>query len=249
MSPPPVNALSSPATMDLSALIRLPLPERDAGLRPEAVAVREALMKRGLETPVIETHLSAEERRQRIEFHFAQVMKLQGLDLGDDSLADTPRRIAKMYVDEIFSGLDYRNFPKLTTVENKMQVDEMVRVDDINVLSTCEHHFVTIDGTATVAYIPRQKVIGLSKINRVVAFFARRPQIQERLTEQVLVALQTLLETDDVAVSITAVHFCVKARGVMDASSETTTTALGGSFKSNGDTRKEFLAGLRRRPR
>lgn len=249
MSPPPVNSLSSPAMVDLPSLIRLPLADRDAALRPEAIAVRNALMKRGLETPVIETHLSAEERRQRIEFHFGEIMQLLGLDLADDSLADTPRRIAKMYVDEIFGGLDYRNFPKLTTVENKMRVDEMVRVDGIHVYSTCEHHFVTIDGTATVAYIPRSRVIGLSKINRMVAFFARRPQIQERLTEQVLVALQTLLDTEDVAVSITAVHYCVKARGVMDASSETTTTALGGGFKTNPETRKEFLAGQRRESR
>ena len=149
-----------------------------------------------------------------------------------------------MYVDEIFSGLDYRNFPKLTVVENKMQVDEMIKVKSINLSSTCEHHFVAIDGTATVAYIPKDKVIGLSKINRIVRFFAQRPQIQERLTEQVLLALQTLLETDDVAVSITATHYCVKARGVMDANSETTTTGLGGAFKTRTDTRKEVLLGL-----
>jgi GTP cyclohydrolase I len=245
MSPPPVKAHANP--IDLASIIRLPLADPDPGLRPEAIAVRNALAARGLETPVINNHLDADEKRQRIQAHFAEIMNLLGLDLSDDSLADTPRRIAKMYVNEIFSGLDYRNFPKLTVVENKMQVDEMVRVGNINLFSTCEHHFITIDGTATVAYIPRHKVIGLSKINRVVAFFARRPQIQERLTEQVLLALQTLLETDDVAVSITAVHYCVKARGVMDANSETTTTALGGGFKTNAETRKEFLAGLRRR--
>ncbi|MCC7259099.1 MAG: GTP cyclohydrolase I FolE [Gammaproteobacteria bacterium] len=245
MSPPTVNALSCASPVNLEAIVRLPLPDRDAGLRPEAVAVRNALVRRGLETPLVEGHLSAEEKRQRIQLHFAEIMRLLGLDLSDDSLADTPRRVAKMFVHEVFSGLDYRNFPKLTVVENKMQVDEMVRVDNINVSSTCEHHFVTIDGIATVAYIPRNKVIGLSKINRVVAFFARRPQIQERLTEQVLLALQTLLETEDVAVSITAVHFCVKARGVMDANSQTTTTALGGGFKTRPETRKEFLAGLR----
>jgi GTP cyclohydrolase I len=118
----------------------------------------------------------------------------------------------------------------------------MVRVRDISLTSTCEHHFVTIDGTATVAYIPRDKIIGLSKINRIVRFFAQRPQVQERLTQQVLVALQTLLQTDDVAVSIEAVHYCVKARGVMDANSRTQTTALGGSFKTDHKTRAEFLA-------
>ena len=149
-----------------------------------------------------------------------------------------------MYVNEIFSGLDYGNFPKLTVIENKMKVDEMVRVKNIDLASTCEHHFITIDGTATVAYIPADKVIGLSKINRMVRFFAQRPQVQERLNEQILVALQTLLETQNVAVSITATHFCVKARGVMDSNSQTSTTSLGGLFKTNTDTRKEFLLGV-----
>jgi GTP cyclohydrolase I len=149
-----------------------------------------------------------------------------------------------MYVQEIFGGLDYRNFPKLTVIENKMQVDEMLKVRDIDLSSTCEHHFVTIDGRATVAYIPRKNIIGLSKINRIVRFFAQRPQVQERLTEQVLLALQTLLETDDVAVNMTAVHYCVKARGVMDTNSATTTTALGGVFKTQPETRREFLLSL-----
>jgi GTP cyclohydrolase I len=216
----------------------------DECLRPEAVAVRDALLRHGLETPVVEAGLSTEEKRSRLESHFTEVMKVLGLDLADDSLADSPGRIAKMYVSEIFAGLDYRNFPKLTVVENKMRCDELIRVSGINLSSTCEHHFVTIDGKATVAYIPREKVIGLSKINRIVEFFARRPQIQERLTGQVLLALQTLLKTDDVAVSITAVHYCVKARGIMDANSRTTTTALGGVFKTSPDTRKEFLSGI-----
>ena len=146
-----------------------------------------------------------------------------------------------MYVDEIFSGLDYTRFPKITAIENKMGVDEMIRISDISLVSTCEHHFVTIDGTASVAYIPRDKVIGLSKINRIVMFFARRPQVQERLTRQVMVALQALLGTDDVAVSIDAVHYCVKARGVMDETSHTCTTALGGVFKRERQARNEFL--------
>jgi GTP cyclohydrolase I len=214
-----------------------------ASLSPEAGAVRAALIARGLETPLVPGHHGAEEKRARIEASFTEILTTLGLDLTDDSLVDTPRRIAKMYVDEIFSGLDYHNFPKLTVVANKMACDEMIRVDGVSVSSTCEHHFVTIDGTATVAYIPKDKVIGLSKINRVVAFFAQRPQIQERLTEQVLLALQTLLDTDDVAVSITAVHFCVRARGVMDSNSKTTTTALGGAFKLSPETRQEFLAG------
>ncbi len=217
-----------------------------AEVRPEAAAVREALARRGLETPMVENPLGNHEKRARIEARFAEIMDVLGLDRRDDSLADTPRRIAKMYVSEIFGGLDYRNFPKLTVVENKMGCEEMIRVGNISLSSTCEHHFITIDGTATVAYIPRDKVIGLSKINRIVTFFSQRPQIQERLTEQILVALQTLLETEDVAVSITAVHFCVRARGVMDSTSKTTTTALGGAFKHNSETRKEFLLALPR---
>jgi len=168
-------------------------------------------------------------------------MEVLGLDMADDSLAETPQRIAKMYVEEIFSGLDYQAFPKITLIDNKMGVDEMVKVSNITVTSTCEHHFVTIDGLAKVAYFPRGKVIGLSKINRIVQFFAKRPQVQERLTQQILVALQTLLETENVAISMTATHYCVKSRGVMDASSLTTTTALGGMFKSNLASRQEFL--------
>ncbi len=215
-------------------------------LRPEAVKVRTALAARGLETPMVPVAMTTAEKQAVIRGHFEEILQILGLDLTDDSLAETPQRIAKMYVREIFSGLDYHNFPRLTAIENKMQVDEMVRVSDIDLSSTCEHHFITIDGKATVAYIPDEKVIGLSKINRIVRFFAQRPQVQERLNEQILVALQTLLETDDVAVSITATHFCVKARGVMDANSRTTTTSLGGLFKQNSATRKEFLAGLER---
>jgi len=210
-------------------------------LSKEALLVRSVLEERGLETPMIGTGLSSTEKKERIESHFTEILKLLELDLSDDSLAETPHRIAKMYVNEIFSGLDYASFPKITLIDNKMQVDEMVKVSDITLTSTCEHHFVTIDGKATIAYIPRSKVIGLSKINRIVQFFSRRPQVQERLTQQILVALQTLLDSQDVAVSITATHYCVKARGVMDATSETTTTSLGGIFKSRPETRAEFL--------
>ena len=213
-------------------------------LRPEAVLVRQALLDKGLETPMVHNNLSSAEKQALIQDRFTDIMHALGLDLSDDSLCETPLRVAKMFVHEIFSGLDYRNFPKLTVIENKMKVDEMVRVNNIDLSSTCEHHFVTIDGTATVAYLPAEKVIGLSKINRMVRFFAQRPQVQERLNEQVLVALQTLLETDDVAVSITATHYCVKARGVMDSNSKTTTTSLGGRFKTNPESRKEFLLGL-----
>ena len=208
----------------------------------EANLVRHALLERGLETPLLPHQFERDEKYQRIRNSFADIASTLGLDLSDDSLNETPHRIAKMYVDEIFSGLDYTNFPKITVIENKMGVEEMVKVRDISLTSTCEHRFVTIDGAARVAYIPKDKIIGLSKINRIVRFFAQRPQVQERLTQQVLVALQTLLLTDDVAVSIDAIHYCVKSRGVMDSNSRTQTTALGGTFKANHMTRAEFLA-------
>ncbi len=207
----------------------------------EANLVRHALLECGLETPLIHDKLEREEKYQRIRQSFAEIATALGLDLTDDSLCETPHRIAKMYVDEIFAGLDYANFPKITVIDNKMGVEEMVKISDISLTSTCEHHFVTIDGTAKVAYIPRDKIIGLSKINRIVRFFAQRPQVQERLTRQILIALQTLLQTDDVAISIDATHYCVKSRGVMDANSHTQTTALGGVFRDNHMTRAEFL--------
>ncbi|MEL0630596.1 GTP cyclohydrolase I FolE [Psychromonas aquatilis] len=210
-------------------------------LNESAQQVRDTLIERGLETPMLPSKFTPEQRKEKIEQHMREILNLMSLDLTDDSLMETPKRVAKMYVDEIFSGLDYRNFPKITVIENKMNVDEMIKVNNITVMSTCEHHLVTIDGLATVAYLPRQKIIGLSKINRIVRFFAQRPQVQERLTQQILVALQTLLETTDVAVKVDAVHHCVKSRGIMDSSSSTTTTALGGIFKSNPATRHEFL--------
>lgn len=206
-----------------------------------AEQVREALITQGLETPLTPSDMTAEQKYERIKGLMTEVVATLGLDLNDDSLQETPHRIAKMYVDEIFAGLDYANFPKIALIENKMGVDEMVRISDISVVSTCEHHFVTIDGLAKVAYIPDNTIIGLSKINRIVRFFAQRPQVQERLTKQILVALQTLLGTDNVAVSIDATHYCVKSRGVMDTQSKTQTTALGGNFKSNAATRAEFL--------
>ena len=207
----------------------------------EADQVRHALLERGLETPLVPHQYERDEKYQRIKKSFTDIARTLGLDLNDDSLSETPHRIAKMYVDEIFGGLDYFNFPKITVIDNKMGVEEMVKVSDISLTSTCEHHFVTIDGTARVAYIPKGKIIGLSKINRIVRFFAQRPQVQERLTQQVLVALQTLLETDNVAISIDATHYCVKSRGVMDANSRTQTTALGGIFKAGIRHARNFL--------
>lgn len=210
-------------------------------LNTEAKRVREALLAKGLETPMTSGEMNNDQKYQRIKGLLTEVISTLGLDLTDDSLAETPHRIAKMYVHEIFAGLDYNNFPKISVISNKMSVDEMVKVSDIDLTSTCEHHFITIDGLAQVAYIPESKILGLSKINRIVRFFAQRPQVQERLTQQILVAIQTLVETENVAVTIKATHYCVKSRGVMDANSETSTTALGGIFKTNPQTRAEFL--------
>ena len=143
-----------------------------------AQLVRDTLVARGLETPMKDTGLSNDEKYARIKEAMTTVVEALGLDLSDDSLQETPHRIAKMYVNEIFGGLDYANFPKMSVIENKMQVDEMVKVSDIHLTSTCEHHFVTIDSYAKVAYIPKDKIVGLSKINRFVRFFAQRPQMK-----------------------------------------------------------------------
>jgi len=203
--------------------------------------VHEHLVKMGVETPTTDFALDRKEKIDIIEGHMHQIMKTLGLDLTDDSLIDTPKRVAKMYVNEIFWGLDYEAFPKCTTVDNKMKYDEMVIERNVNVQSNCEHHFVVIDGLATVGYIPNQKVLGLSKINRIVEYFSKRPQIQERLTEQVYYALQYILDTDNIAVVIDAQHYCVKSRGVEDTGSSTVTSKLGGCFKDEPAVRAEFM--------
>jgi len=189
--------------------------------------------------------LSDDEKVSQIEAHFRGIMEILELDLTDDSLKDTPKRVAKMYVKEIFAGLNVANFPKMTTIENSMKYDQMIVIKKIKSTSTCEHHFVTIDGYATVAYIPRKKVIGLSKVNRIVKFFSQRPQVQERLTKQVVDALQRILDTPDVAVFIEAKHFCVAARGIEDTNSTTVTTDLRGAFRNDSKTREEFLTQCR----
>ena len=204
--------------------------------------IHEHLVKMGVETPTTNDPLDRKEKIEIIESHFAGIMRTLGLDLNDDSLIETPKRVAKMYVNEVFWGLDYDAFPKCTTVDNKMQYDEMVVERNVIVMSNCEHHFVTIDGLATVAYVPNKKVLGLSKINRIVEYFAKRPQIQERLTEQVFHALCYILETDNVAVMIDAQHYCVKSRGVEDTGSSTVTCKLGGGFKTDPAARAEFLS-------
>jgi len=203
--------------------------------------VHEYLVKMGLETPSISNDIERKDKIDKIEQHFTSIMQTLGLDLTDDSLIETPKRVAKMYVNEIFWGLDYEAFPKCTTVENKMKYDEMVIERNINVQSNCEHHFVVIDGVATVGYIPKHKVLGLSKINRIVEYFSKRPQIQERLTEQIYYALQYILDTDNIGVVLDAQHYCVKSRGVEDVGSSTVTSKLGGCFKNDPSVRSEFM--------
>lgn len=198
-------------------------------------------------SPVLKSNLSDTEKIEKIKAHFDGIMEILGLDMNDDSLKDTSKRVAKMYVNEVFSGLDAKNFPKITVIENSMQYDQMVCVQDIEVISMCEHHFQPIDGFATIAYIPHKKVIGLSKLNRIVEFFSKRPQVQERLTKQVADCLVYILKTDDVAVHINAKHYCVIARGIQDSHSTTTTSDLRGAFKNSLDTRTEFLAHCRTR--
>lgn len=207
--------------------------------------VKAHLIRLGMETPMADwsefAHLDSATKKVKIAEHVSGIMQVLGLDLRDDSLEDTPNRVAKMYIDEVYRGLDYANFPKCTVIENKM-ASELVCVKEIEVSSTCEHHLVTIDGKATVAYIPSGKVLGLSKINRIVSFFSRRPQVQERLTNQVWHALNFILKTDNIAVYIDAVHFCVKARGVRDANSSTVTNKLGGAFMNDPSLRAEFMS-------
>ena len=204
--------------------------------------VHQHLVKMGVETPTTPNKLIRTDKIHIIEGHFQKIMETMGLDLSDDSLIETPKRVAKMYVNEIFWGLDYEAFPKCTTVDNKMHYNEMVVERNVSVQSNCEHHFVVIDGLATVAYVPKQKVLGLSKINRIVEYFSKRPQIQERLTEQIFHSLQYILETEDVAVLIDAQHYCVKSRGVEDTGSSTVTVRLGGGFKTDPSARAEFLS-------
>lgn len=205
-------------------------------------AVNKHLVACGVQTPMKPNGLGPREKIEQLENLFTEALQILGLDLNDDSLRETPSRIAKMFVNEIFWGLQPEAFPKCTAVDNKMLYDEMIVERKINVQSNCEHHFVVIDGTATVAYIPHEKVLGLSKINRVVEYFSKRPQIQERLTEQIYFALQYILKTDDIAVSVNAQHFCVKSRGVEDVGSSTITSKVGGVFKTDPAARAEFLS-------
>jgi len=206
--------------------------------------VHAYLVKQGLETPMTDqVKQSAEKKIAAITDSFGDIMIELGLDTTDDSLMDTPKRVAKMYVNEIFYGLNYDFFPKCTAIENKMSnAGSFVLEKNINVQSNCEHHFVVIDGLATLAYLPKKKVLGLSKLNRIVQFFAKRPQVQERLTEQIRATIQYVAQTDDVAVYVDAKHWCVKSRGIQDQTSSTVTLSVGGVFATkDSEIRKEFL--------
>jgi GTP cyclohydrolase I len=185
--------------------------------------------------------MSDKEKIATIALHFEEIMKTLGLDLTDDSLSGTPLRVAKMYVQEVFSGLNPENKPSFKLFENSYDYNGMVAVRDIELYSYCEHHFVPIIGKVHVAYKPNNnKVVGLSKLNRIVQHFAKRPQVQERLNKQIVEELKESLQTDDVAVVIDAVHLCVASRGIKDTSSSTVTAIYEGDFK-NKETKREFL--------
>jgi len=195
-----------------------------------------------IETPIRPDafNLSDADKIDKIEDHMRSILQILGMDLNDDSLKQTPRRVAKMYVKEIFSGLNPQNKPSVTLFENKYRYSQMLVEKDIALYSMCEHHLVPIYGRAHVAYISNGEVIGLSKINRIVKYFSKRPQVQERLTRQIAHELKRTLKTQDVAVVIDAAHMCVAARGVEDVNSATVTADLSGQFQ-NEATRLEFL--------
>ncbi|MFT4848044.1 MAG: GTP cyclohydrolase I [Sediminicola sp.] len=189
----------------------------------------------GLETPMKPDafKLSDDEKKQRIAILFEEIMDVMGLDLTDDSLKGTPKRVAKMYIDEIFSGLNPANKPKVALFDNKYQYNQMLVEKNITFYSNCEHHFVPIIGRAHIAYVSSGKVIGLSKLNRIVQYYAKRPQVQERLTNQIAEDLKQILGTDDVAVIIDAKHLCVSSRGIKDDTSATVTSFYGGVFNES----------------
>ncbi len=187
---------------------------------------------------------SDEVKMALIEEHFREIMDIIGLDLRDDSLQGTPRRVAKMFVQEIFSGLKPENKPQVSLFDNKFGYRQMLVEKGVQVQSFCEHHFLPIYGVAHVAYIANGQVIGLSKINRIVDYYSRRPQVQERLTRQIAEELKTVLQTEDVAVYIDAKHMCVQARGVQHQNSSTVTTEYSGKFL-NEDTRNQFLQAIK----
>lgn len=209
--------------------------------------INKVLTEAGIETPMIHQPVNTSVQREILMGESCKgLVQAVGLDLEDDSIKGTPGRLAKMYGKEVFYGMDYRKFPKCSTFENKMQYDEMIACR-ATVLSMCEHHFVPFMGTADIAYIPSTHIIGLSKFNRVVDFFSRRPQVQERLTAQISLALRYILKTEDVAVVLRAEHLCVRLRGPQDTNAVTVSSQLDGKFRTEAALRNEFLA-LTRQP-
>ena len=188
----------------------------------------------GIETPMKSDafDISDKDKKEKISILFSEIMNVMGLDLTDDSLKGTPERVAKMYIDEIFSGLNPANKPKIALFDNKYQYNQMLVEKNITFYSNCEHHFVPIIGKAHVAYISSGKVIGLSKLNRVVQYYAKRPQVQERLTNQIAEELKSALQTENIAVIIDAKHLCVSSRGIKDETSSTVTSYFGGAFNT-----------------
>lgn len=204
-------------------------------------------------SPILENppSMSDEEKIELIADKFKDIMEVLGLDLSDDSLQRTPYRIARMYVKEIFSGLDTNNFPEVSFIENKFQPSRgqsdsaNIILVKVNFTSFCEHHFVPMSGLAYIAYVPHKKLIGLSKIPRIVRFFAKRPQVQERLAAQIADSLVLLLETENVAISIIAEHYCVISRGIENEHSNTVTNILRGNFQTNDSLRREFFESIK----
>ena len=195
-------------------------------------------------TNTIKVSTSKEEKIKQIAEHVGAILTILGLDLKNDSIKNTPNRVAKMYVNEIFKGLDTTHFPSISLFKNDFKYNDMLIEKNISVFSTCEHHFMPIIGTVSVAYFPEKNIIGLSKIHRIVHFFSRKPQVQERLTNEIGESLQKILQTKNVAVNIQAKHLCIAARGIEDLDSYTTTYFWGGKFE-NTTIKNQFLANIK----
>ena len=203
--------------------------------------VQKHLISLGIETPMIASSLTEDEKLERLMSNYAEIHETLGLDLEDDSLMETPKRIAKLQLFESFKGLDYNNFPKMTVVDNKFYTG-MVSVNDIQLISMCEHHWERVLGNVNISYIPTDKVVGLSKLSRLVDFFASRPIVQERFTSQVFETLKYIMDTEDIAVNVKSTHLCMFARGVKEPCSNTFTTLLGGRFLTEDALRNEFMS-------
>lgn len=220
--------------------------------RSLGIEVHYMLKSKGIETPMAYGYAPGADNKenitnawQRLYDGVGEFMEHRGLDTSDDSLCDTPRRVADMFTYELFAGLDYGNFPACTAVTNKMKYNQVVISKGIETLSVCEHHWQTIDGLTHIGYIPGKKVLGLSKFSRITDFFARRPQVQERMTEQIHAALCFILDTEDVIVVQNCTHYCMKARGVRQGQATTITSKLSGRFMTNEALRKEFFDDIR----